>query len=192
MTETNGDETAPVTSLQSTTGPQTTNGSENVDSGNTQDVNQPLHNPPPTADTGLSASPSTENSGTNLQLSSNSNVSMNYANPMATQPRAKLPKQVLPKIKGDVTQWKGFWDSYNSSIHTNPQLTQIDKFNHLHSLLEGQAARSIQGLTRTEGNYNSAIDLLYKRVGKPQDIISKHLDEMLKIPECVNNNASQL
>ena len=111
---------------------------------------------------------------------------------MATQPRAKLPKQVLPKFKGDVTQWKGFWDSYNSSIHTNPQLTQIDQFNHLHSLLEGQAARSIQGLTRTEGNYNSAIDLLYKRVGKPQDIISKHLDEMLKIPGCVNNNASQL
>ena len=132
----------------------------------------------------------------NLQLSSNSNVntvtSPNYANPMATQPRAKLPKLVLPKFKGDVTQWQGFWDSYNSSIHTNPQLTQIDKFNHLHSFLEGQAARSIQGLTRTEANYNSAIDLLHKRFGKPQNIISKHMDEMLKIPGCVNDNASQL
>ena len=100
---------------------------------------------------------------------------------MATQLRANLPKLVLPKLKGDVTQWQCFWDSYNSAIHTN-----------LHSLLEGQAARSIEGLTRTEAKYNSAIDLLHKRYGKPQNIISKHMDEILKIPGCVNDNASQL
>ena len=97
----------------------------------------------------------------------------------------------MPKFR-DVTQWQGFWDSYNSSIHTNPQLSQIDKFNHLHSLLEGQAAHSIQGLTRSEANYNSAINLLHKRFGKPQNIFSKHMDEMLKIPGCVNDNPSQL
>ena len=178
---TNGDETAPFTSLQSTSGPQLTNGSENVDSGNTQvvqnvesssgDVSQPLDNPVPSAVAGVHAPHTPESSGMYLQLSSNSNVntvtSLNYTNPMATQPRAKLPKLVLPKFKGDVTQWQGFWDSYNSSIHTNPQLTQIDKFNHLHSLLEGQAAQSIQGLTRTEANYNCAIDLFHKRFGKP-------------------------
>ena len=60
-----------------------------------------------------------------------------------------------------------FWDSYSTSIHINPQLTQIDEFNYLHSLLEEEAARSIQGLTRTEANYDSAIDLLHKRFGKP-------------------------
>ena len=111
---------------------------------------------------------------------------------MAQQSKAKLPKLVLPKFRGDVTQWQNFWDSFNSSIHTNMQLSQIDKFNHLHSLLEGQAARSIQGLPRTEANYNSAIDTLHKRFGKPQNIISKHMDEMLKIPGCANDNASQL
>ena len=50
----------------------------------------------------------------------------------------------------------------------------------------------MQGLTRTEANYNSAIEILQKRFGKPQNIISKHMDEMLNIPECVNDNASQL
>ena len=71
----------------------------------------------------------------------------------------------------------------------------MDKFNHLHSLfplLEGQAARAIQGLTRTEANYNSAIQILQKRFGKPQNIISKLMDELLKIPGCVNDNAPQL
>lgn len=130
-------------------------------------------------------------SGTNFQLPFNSNFSGN-ANPTAQQSKAKLPKLVLPKFRGDVTQWQNFWDSFNSSIHTNLQLSQIDKFNHLHSLLEGQAARSIQGLPRTEANYNAAIDTLHKRFGKPQNIISKHMDEMLKITGCINDNASQL
>ena len=109
---------------------------------------------------------------------------------MSSQPKAKLPKLALPKFRGEVTQWQNFWDSFNSAIHVNQQLSLIDKFNHLHSLLEGQAARAIQGLTRTEANYNSAIEILQKRFGKPQNIISKHMDEMLKIPGCVNDNAS--
>ena len=75
-------------------------------------------------------------------------------------PKAKLPKLVLPKFRGEITQWQTFWDSFNSFIHVNPYLSPIDKFIHLHSLLEGQAARAIQGLTRTYANYQSAIDIL--------------------------------
>lgn len=140
--------------------------------------------------------PGPGSSGTNFQFSNNSNFSgnanSNHVNPMAHQTKAKLPKLVLPKFRGDVTQWQNFWDSFNTSIHNNTQLSQIDNFNHLHSLLESQAARSIQGLPRTEANYNAAIEILHKRFGKPQNIISKHMDEMLKITGCVNDNAPQL
>ena len=114
------------------------------------------------------------------------------ANLMSGQPKAKLPKLALPKFRGELTQWQNFWDSYNSAIHVKQHLSLIDKFNHLHSLLEGQAARAIQGLTRTEANYNSAIEILQKRFGKPQNMISIHMDEMLKIPSCVRHNASQV
>ena len=69
-------------------------------------------------------------------------------------------------------------------------MTQIDKFNHLNSLLEGQALRAIQGLTLTNANYQSAVKVL--RFGKPQQIISTHVDELLKIPACTSDKASQL
>ena len=98
--------------------------------------------------------------------------------------RPCLPKLTLPMFKGDVTRWTSFWDSYDSAIHSNTQLLTFDKFNYLHSLLEGMAARSIKGLTLSEGNYNSAIDLLKTRFGKPQKIIDAHMDELLKIPNC--------
>jgi hypothetical protein len=75
-------------------------------------------------------------------------------------------------FKRDITQWRTFWDSFNSAVHTNKFLTNIDKFNHLNSLLEGQAKRSIQGLALTEQNYQAAIDILQQRFGSQQLVIS--------------------
>ena len=77
-------------------------------------------------------------------------------------------------------------------IHANIHLSQIDKCNYLHSLLEGQAACAIHGLKHTEANENVAINILHKRFGKPQNIISTHMDVLLKIPLCSSDKASQL
>lgn len=50
----------------------------------------------------------------------------------------------------------------------------------------------MQGLTLTEGNYDSAIELLRERYGKPQQIISVYMDELLKIPACTSDRLSSL
>ena len=72
----------------------------------------------------------------------------------------RLPKLQLPHFKGDVTKWNSFWDGFDSAIHSNGALNKIDKYNYLNSLLEGPAARAVQGLTLTEANYDSAVELL--------------------------------
>ena len=120
------------------------------------------------------------------------NVSIDHSVTPLRQYQSKLPKFVLPKFKGDITQWRTFWDSFNSAVHTNQFLTNIDKFNHLNSLLEGQAKRSIQGLALSEQNYQAAIDILQQRFGNQQLVISTHMDELLKIPACAGDKASQL
>jgi len=104
--------------------------------------------------------------------------------PSMTKPH--LPKLTLPTFRGDVTRWVSFWDSYNSAIHSNTQLSKIDKFNYLQGLLDGAAARSIKGLTLTETNYDNVIDLLKKTFGRPKQIVAAHMDELIKIPVCVN------
>ena len=113
--------------------------------------------------------------------------------------RPRLPKLTLPTYKGDVTRWTSFWDSYDSAIHSNTQLSTVDKFNYLHSLLEGPAARSIKGLTLTEANYESAIDLLRKQFGKPQKIIdltwrrsSRYLIVLQTNPKCSGQSMIRL
>ena len=66
--------------------------------------------------------------------------------------KLKLPKLVLPKFNGDVTQFRSLWDSFKSAIDGNKDLSKIDKFNYLRALLEGAASRAIQGLPLSKAN----------------------------------------
>ena len=47
----------------------------------------------------------------------------------------KLPKLDLPKFEGNVLEWESFWDSFDSAIHSNNTLSEVQKFNYLKSLL---------------------------------------------------------
>ena len=58
-----------------------------------------------------------------------------------TKPR--LPKLVVPKFNGEITKFKSFWDSFDSAVNKNSDLSSVDKLNYLYALLEGQAARAI-------------------------------------------------
>ena len=88
--------------------------------------------------------------------------------------KVKLPKIVLRKFDGSPLQWTMFWDSFKSTVHDNRELTEIDKFNYLHSLLERSAAEAISGLVLTSANYIEAIAILQKKYGDHQQIVSKH------------------
>ena len=67
------------------------------------------------------------------------------APPVAEQENCiKLPKLTIRQFDGDITQWTTFWDSYESAIHANTSLTDVDKFNYLRSLLRGTAHEARQ------------------------------------------------
>ena len=106
--------------------------------------------------------------------------------------KPKLPKLNLQRFNGDIVRFTSFWESFDSTVHQNEDLANIDKFNYLHSLLEGPAARAIQGLPITEANYESAIRLLQERFGNKQRIISSHMEELLKLQTCSSDKAYQL
>ena len=99
--------------------------------------------------------------------------------------KVKLPKLEPKKFNGDLTKWETFWSSFESSIHNNPVLTAVDKFQYLISLLEGSALAAVAGLKLTEPNYNEAIDTLTKRFGNKQLIISRHMDTLLELEPVV-------
>ena len=46
-------------------------------------------------------------------------------------PKVKLQKTELKKFNGDVTNLITFWYSFDSAIHSNNELANVDKFNYL-------------------------------------------------------------
>ena len=95
--------------------------------------------------------------------------------------KVKLPKLALKRFNGDLTRWATFWDSFESSIHNHPGLSDIDKFNYLNTLLEGPASEAISGLKLTTANYSEAVAILKRRFGRKQIIIAKHMEVLLSV-----------
>ncbi len=120
------------------------------------------------------------------------NQPLNSTPPTSSINRPRLPKLTLQKLNGEITKFRGFWESFQSAVHNNPDLTEVDKFNYLYSLLEGPGLRAIQSLTITAENYKSAIDIVNERFGKTQQVISAHMDNLLKMPNCTGMDTSQL
>ena len=42
-----------------------------------------------------------------------------------------LPKLSLQIFSGNILEWQTFWDSYESAVHLNLSLTNVQKFNYL-------------------------------------------------------------
>ena len=85
--------------------------------------------------------------------------------------RVKLPKLVLRPFNGDITAWTTFWESYESTVHTNINLSDIDKFNYLNSLLTGAAREAVAGLSLTSANYQDAFGNVEQRKAKHMEIL---------------------
>ena len=118
---------------------------------------------------------------------------------MSTSPQAtgstshstKLPKLVLQKFSGDPKTWQEWWDSFKVAVHENG-ISDVEKFNHLRSLGEDAAYAIIAGLSLTEENYKTAIDLLQERFAQKQIIINSHAYGCyVKVKQCEHDGRYQ-
>ena len=112
-----------------------------------------------------------------------------YVNTFAgmSQNVSRLPKLTLPTFGGDPLKWQTFWDSFDSAVHSNNVLTNVQKLNYLRAHLEGEAARAIAGFPLTSVNYQQSLDLLKDRFGDQQRIINAHMHSLMNLPRASHN-----
>ena len=104
-------------------------------------------------------------------------------------PTIKLPKLELQKFNGNILKWQEFWDSFEASIHKNPNLHPVVKFNYLRAELEGYASVVISGLDLTNTNYEVAVNLLQERFGRDEPNMDAHYSVLMDLPVSLNNVA---
>ena len=83
-------------------------------------------------------------------------------------------------------------DSFNASVRNSKALSNVEKFTYLRTFLEGEAQHTISGLSLTNDNYNEPLNLLKKRFGNNQAIISAYMNTLVKLPFVNNENVKAL
>ena len=100
---------------------------------------------------------------------------------------ANLPKLEMPKFSGRPEQWQEFWDTFESSVHNNQAVAEIDKFAYLRRYVTDSAKACIAGFRTTAANYKLAIEALQKRFGKKSVIQQAHINALLNISPVFND-----
>ena len=90
----------------------------------------------------------------------------------------KLPKITISSYDGSLLKWNEFWSQFETTVHQNVDLTEIQKFTYLKSYLTAEAESAIRGLTLVKENYHTAIANITTRFGNKQARISAHMKEL--------------
>ena len=77
--------------------------------------------------------------------------------------------------------WKSFKETFEAAVHRRTDLTNIEKFTYLRSLLDKTALKAIEGFFLTAENYTAAWRLLNERFGNEQISISSYMNKILNI-----------
>ena len=108
---------------------------------------------------------------------------------MSRRLKVNLPRLELKRFTGKVTEWQEFWDGFNSAIHEDTELANVDKFKYLKSFVEEPASKVIAGIPLTDANYDIAVDLLHKRYGKTSVLKRAHMNELINLQPVFNEKS---
>jgi hypothetical protein len=106
--------------------------------------------------------------------------------------RAKLPQLSIPKFSGNLQDWVTFKDTFLSIVGDSTNIPNIQKFHYLLSAINGDAKRVIQHIPVSDQGYKVAWEILVERYENERLIINSHIDNIMKLPSLVTENASQL
>ncbi|XP_071055002.1 uncharacterized protein [Onthophagus taurus] len=100
----------------------------------------------------------------------------------------KLPVIDLPKFSGSYDTWLGFRDIFESLIHANASINDIQKFHYLLSALTGRARQVIESLEITNTNYQVAWELIRERYDNSRILIHNHVKALFNIKRVTGDN----
>ncbi|XP_036329698.1 uncharacterized protein LOC118741830 [Rhagoletis pomonella] len=90
----------------------------------------------------------------------------------------EMPKLPLPSFSGKYIEWPAFHDAFVRLIHTNTDLSAIQKFHFLKKALPAENDVDVQQMALTETNYGTAWDLFVNRYNNPRLLFMHHMNKL--------------
>jgi hypothetical protein len=107
-------------------------------------------------------------------------------------PAVRLPKLEIPEFHGEYTNWKTFKDTFQSVVHNNKSVADVNKFHFLLNALKGNTNQVIMEIPVTEENYPLAWQRLLERYDNPRSIVDSHLQKLFSIRPIIKESAVEL
>ncbi|XP_031331474.1 uncharacterized protein LOC116162080 [Photinus pyralis] len=104
----------------------------------------------------------------------------------------KLPEMPLPKFSGDSKEWPRFIECYNSMIHNNPDLSDVNRVHYLLGCLTDNALSVCSGIAPTGENYRIILNALIDKYEDKRSIANSLLDQLLTFKQSSTENVQSL
>lgn len=103
----------------------------------------------------------------------------------------KLPDINLPVFDGAIQNWLEFRDIFDSLIHKNEYLSDIQRFHYLRISVKNEPAQLISTLEFSASNYKLAWELLGKRFDNDKMLIQNHIRIIFNIEQSVKKTQKE-
>nr|XP_029725065.1 uncharacterized protein LOC115265012 [Aedes albopictus] len=104
----------------------------------------------------------------------------------------RFPEIHLPRFSGKLTDWCVFRDAFESAIGNREEISNVDKFQYLKGLVQGEAARIIESISISELGYTDAWRALKLRYENKRQQIRCHIKSLFEIPSMRKESPEEL
>ena len=104
---------------------------------------------------------------------------------------AKLPKLVITKFSGELTDWPRFWNQFETEIDRSSVAT-VTKLSNLKELLEPRNKTAIDGLPFSTDGYERAKNILKTKYGKTSEVINAYVQNIMSLPAITGPNPAKI
>ena len=104
---------------------------------------------------------------------------------------AKLPKLVISKFSGELTDWPRFWNQFEAEIDLS-EVAAITKFSYLKELVNPKVKTAIDGLPFTTEGYQRATNILKSKYGQMSEIVNAYVQNITALPMITGSHPKKI
>lgn len=102
------------------------------------------------------------------------------AEPPVKRDSVKVPSVTVPVFSGDDAEWPCFRELFESIYLNNDNFSKAEKHQTLRTLITGDAANQLRGISITSDNFELAWDILQQRYGNLEVMKSRTVRSLLR------------
>ncbi|KAI4481540.1 hypothetical protein M0802_013960 [Mischocyttarus mexicanus] len=124
---------------------------------------------------------------------------LNPASQVSSQPQgnsnkvnSRLPELTVPRFEGEYLKWPELKAMFSSVIGERENLSELERFQYLKSVVAGSAATLINHLPPMDSSFSTAWSLLIARYENERLIVNSHLERLLALEPMKYRRSSSL